>query len=198
MQRSKNPSSTVPGDVHALLVPTYAQVAVIRLQTAELQRSYGGAASAPLHLCCQRFRASRAALASLGPALSELAAATPPVRVVGTRLEPFYSTFHAYETLKCHVAVDEALTAFFERLTQTLQNAALEPLLREPPALVTLLTDIRVGRLQVQPYPRTLFVGGRLVLSQLKAPGHYRALASVPLGHVPRPTQAPAQTPLPW
>lgn len=198
MQRSDNLSPAVPGDFHALLVPTYTQASIIRVQTAALQRFYGGAASAPLHLCCQRFRATHDVLKTLKPALRDLAAATPPLRVVGTRLEPFYSTFYARENLKCHIAVDAALTAFFEHLTQTLKDASLAPLLGEPPALVTLLTGVELGRLQVQPYPRTLFVGGRLVLSQLKAPGHYRAVASVPLGHVPQPTPAPAQAPLPW
>lgn len=195
---SDNLSSAAPGDVHALLVPTYTQASVIRVQTAYLQRSYGGVASAPLHLCCQRFRATRDVLEGLKPALSDLAAATPHLRVVGTHLEPFYSTFYARENLKCHIVVDEELTAFFERLTRTLQEASLAPLLAEPPALVTLLTGVELGRLQVQPYPRTLFVGGRLVLSQLTAPEHYRAVASVPLGHVPHPTRPPTHAPLPW
>lgn len=187
-----------PGEVHVLLVPSYNQSKIIRLQLAELQRVYGGEMSLPLHLSCQRFHATQEELKHFKHLLSELAAATPPLQVVGTRLEPFYSTFHAHETLKWHIELGDPLAGFFKELTGLLKSMSLPPLLKEPPALVTLLTGIFLSRLEMLSYRRTLFVGERLVLSQLTASGRHLALFSAPLSYVPQPTRPAVQRPLPY
>lgn len=169
------------GDICALLVPNYDQGASIRSQLEGLRGQFGGTDVTPLHVLCQRFRADKAQLETLKPHLKQLIQKTSAIKVSGTSIEPFYSTFRARELLKCHITLPEGLEKFVVALNAILQEHNIEPLNVAPPEWVTLLEDIHVGRLQAHPYERQLFVGRRLLLSELRAPGRFKALHSFAL-----------------
>jgi hypothetical protein len=169
------------GDICALLVPNYDQGASIRGQLETLRGQFGGTDVTPLHVLCQRFRADKAQLETLKPHFKQLVQGTSAISIFGSSVEPFYSTFRATELLKCHITLPEGLEKFVTALNIVLKEHAIEPLDLAPPEWVTLLEDIQVGRLQTHPYARQLFVGRRLLISELRAPGRFKALHSFAL-----------------
>jgi hypothetical protein len=169
------------GDICALLVPNYNQSRSIRAQLEHLREQFGGSDVMPLHVLCQRFRADKAQLELLKPQLKTLVQTTTAVQVNGLGIEPFYSTFRARELLKCRIAVPETLEKLIAALDALLQEHGITPLNIGTPEWVTLLEDIHVGRLQPHPYTQHLFVGQRLLLSELRAPGSFKALYSFAL-----------------
>lgn len=169
------------GDICALLVPNYDQGASIRSQLEGLRGQFGGVDVTPLHVLCQRFRADKGQLEVLKPHFKQLVQKTSAIKVSGVSIEPFYSTFRARELLKCHIAFPEGLEKFVTALNSVLQEQGIEPLNPALPEWVTLLEDIHVGRLQSHPYEQQLFVGRRLLLSELRSPGRFKALHSFPL-----------------
>jgi hypothetical protein len=171
------------GDICALLVPNYDQGAVIRTELETLRGRFGGVDVTPLHVLCQRFRADKAQLEALKPHLKTLAQTTKAVAITGTDVEPFYSTFRSMELLKCRIASHESLEKFVAALNTVLQGQQIEPLNAALPEWVTMLEDIHVGRLQTHPYQQQLFVGQRLLLSELRAPGRFKALHSFALSN---------------
>jgi hypothetical protein len=166
------------GDICALLVPNYDQGSAIRGQLEVLRGQFGGTDVTPLHVLCQRFRADKAQLETLKPHFKSLVQQTSAIRIYGSSIEPFYSTFRARELLKCHIAPPEGLEKFVTALNGVLKEHETEPLDLALPEWVTLLEDIQVGRLQPHPYERQLFVGRRLLISELRAPGRFKALHS--------------------
>lgn len=186
-------SASHPKPAALLLMPGYAQALAIRARLAELQQRYHGVVTAPLHLVCQRVQGPPEALRALGEQLEQLAQETPPVPVMATELEPFYSTFFQRESLKCHVAPNPPLLALTAALGRAARAAGLEPQAEGPELLVTLLEQIRVERLAVAEYRQPLFKGERLVLAEPRAPGRYRAFYSASLGA--RPAASPAAQP---
>jgi hypothetical protein len=169
------------GDICALLVPNYDQGASIRGQLEGLRGQFGGTDVTPLHVLCQRFRADKAQLEVLKAHLKHLVQKTSAIQVSGTSIEPFYSTFRAKELLKCHITLPEGLEKFVAALDAVLHEHEIEPLNPVLPEWVTLLEDIHVGRLQSHPYEQKLFVGQRLLLSELRSPGRFKALHSFAL-----------------
>ena len=165
------------GDICAFILPSYTEAKSIRSQLTALQLRYGGEA-ADLKLLSQRFRANTTQLELLKLHLSKLATATAPLAVKGERIEPFYSTFHEQELLKCQVRSNRALELFFEAFSQVLLELNIEPQISSAPTRLTLLEDVHMKRLQQEGYRRLLFVGQRLVLARVKAPGHYSELFS--------------------
>lgn len=170
------------GDICALLVPNYDQGGVIRSQLENLRHHYGGVNVSPVHVLCQRFRADKEQLENLKPHLKHFAQTTPTIAVSGLDVEPFYSTFRALELLKCRIATSEQLEKFVATLNILLREQGITPLNLDSPEWVTLLEDIHVGRLQSRSYKEQLFVGQRLLLSELRAPGRFKALHSFALG----------------
>ncbi len=168
------------GDALLLLMPSYRQAHAIRARLAEVQQQYQGSVTTPLHFVCLRLRGEPDGLEPLAPALCDLARRTPPIEITGLRLEPFYSSFHQRESLKCHIELSDGLLNFVRALGCLLEGLGLESVAPDP--RVTLLDGIRVERLRVQEYRQRLFLGERLVLAQARGPGRYRALLSVPLG----------------
>jgi hypothetical protein len=166
------------GDICALLVPNYDQGASIRSQLEHLRAQFGGTDVTPLHVLCQRFRADKAQLEVLKAQFKQLVQRTSAIKISGVSIEPFYSTFRAKELLKCHITPPEGLEKFVVALGAILHEHEIEPLNVSPPEWVTLLEDIQVGRLQSHPYERQLFVGRRLLISELRAPGRFKALHS--------------------
>ncbi|MGL4611046.1 MAG: hypothetical protein ACRCYY_15440 [Trueperaceae bacterium] len=57
------------------------------------------------------------------------------------------------------------------------------PLNPTAPEWVTLLENIYLPRLQPHPYEQSLFLGQRLLISQLRGPGSFKPLYSFALGH---------------
>jgi hypothetical protein len=169
------------GDICALIVPNYDQGGVIRTQLETLRRQFGGVDVSPLHVLCQRFRADKPQLEILKPKFKELALTTRAVEVTGTDIEPFYSTFRSLELLKCRIATSEGLEKLVTALNALLAEQQIAPLNLGTPEWVTLLEDIHVGRLQTHPYGHPLFVGRRLLISELRAPGRFKALYSFAL-----------------
>ncbi len=169
------------GDICALLVPNYDQSSLIRNQLEHLRGQFGGLDVTPLHVLCQRFRADKAQLERLKPRLEKLSQSTEAMTIVGLDVEPFYSTFRARELLKCRLEASEILYKFVTALNDVLLAEQIVPLNPDMPEWVTLLEDIHVGRLQTHPYERQLFVGQRLLLSELRAPGRFKALHSFAL-----------------
>lgn len=169
------------GDICALLVPNYDQGGVIRTQLESLRQQFGGVDVSPLHLLCQRFRADKSQLENLKPKLKDLVQTTRAIQVTGTDIEPFYSTFRSLELLKCRITTSEGLEKFVVALNVLLEEQQIAPLNLGTPEWVTLLEDIHVGRLQAHPYAHPLFVGRRLLISELRAPGRFKALYSFPL-----------------
>jgi hypothetical protein len=170
------------GDICALLVPNYDQGGVIRARLEGLREQFGGVDAAPLHVLCQRFRADKAQLEALKPRLKNLVQTAPAIDVMGGDIEPFYSTFRALELLKCRITHSESLEKFVASLNTLLYEHDITPLNIVTPEWVTLLEDIHVSRLQAHPYSQQLFVGKRLLLSELRAPGRFKALHSFALG----------------
>jgi hypothetical protein len=170
------------GDICALLVPNYDQGGAIRAQLETLRAQFGGVDAAPLHVLCQRFRADKVQLEKLKPHLKTFAQTTGSIQVAGSTLEPFYSTFRALELLKCRLSTSDSLEKFVVALNALLQEQGSTPLNPMTPEWVTLLENIHVGRLQAHPYPQHLFTGQRLLLSELRAPGRFKALYSFALG----------------
>jgi hypothetical protein len=171
------------GDICALLVPNYDQGGVIRakLESLREQFEFGGVDVSPLHLLCQRFRADKSQLEHLKPKLREFVQTTEAIQVTGTDIEPFYSTFRSLELLKCRITPSEQIEKFVAALNTLLEGQQIAPLNLGAPEWVTLLEDIHVGRLQTHPYAHPLFVGQRLLISELRAPGRFKALYSFPL-----------------
>jgi hypothetical protein len=169
------------GDICALLVPNYDQGGVIRTQLETLRGRFGGLDASPLHVLCQRFRADKSQLENLKPKLKELVQTTRAIQVTGSDVEPFYSTFRSLELLKCRLTATESLEKFVASLNALLQEQNVAPLNLANPEWVTLLEDIHVGRLQAHPYAHNLFVGQRLLISELRAPGRFKALHSFAL-----------------
>jgi hypothetical protein len=177
------------GDICALLVPNYDQGGVIRAQLESLRGQFGGVDAAPLHVVCQRFRADKAQLENLKPKLKELVQTTKAIQVTGSDIEPFYSTFRSLELLKCRLTASENLEKFVVALNTLLQEQDIAPLNLANPEWVTLLENIHVGRLQTHPYAQPLFVGQRLLISELRAPGRFKALHSFALSEAKIATQ---------
>ncbi len=178
------------GDVCALLIPSYAESIALKSRLKELHHRYGGEVASPLHLTCQRFRADAKQLELLKPRLIRLVSRTSPIPLMGQNLEPLYSTFRQQEILKCRISPTEALTSFIERLNGELEELNINPHFPWVSELVTLLEDIQVGLLRKEDYPSRLFWGQRLVLTQIKAPGRYKALFSVSLSQLLEPTKS--------
>jgi hypothetical protein len=177
------------GDICALLVPNYDQGVSIRSQLEVLRGQFGGTDVTPLHVLCQRFRADKAQLELLKPHFKQLVQNTSAISVSGTSIEPFYSTFRARELLKCHIMPPEGLEKFVTALDAILHEHGIEPLNVALPEWVTLLEDIHVGRLQAHPYEQQLFVGRRLLISELRSPGRFKALHSFALSESTVKTQ---------
>lgn len=177
--------SPKPGDTCILLVPAYSDAATIRLVLGKLQQRFGGEIAAPIHLSCQRFRATHQELLQLKPKLVQLISQTPPIPIRGEALEPVYSTFRAVERLRLRIQPDSTLTTFFHELNSVLEAMMLTPLQPTLPEGIVLLEDIKMSILKVERYPHKLFTCQRLMLSQLKAPGRYQALFSIPFSQVP-------------
>jgi hypothetical protein len=169
------------GDICALLVPNYNQSSSIRAKLETLREQFGGSDVMPLHVLCQRFRADKARLESLKPHLKTLVQTTTAVNLKSLDIEPFYSTFRSRELLKCRIVVPETLQKLITSLDALLLEHGITPLNVGLPEWVTLLEDIHVGRLQPHPYEQNLFVGQRLLLSELRAPGSFKALYSFAL-----------------
>ena len=169
------------GDICALLVPNYDQGASIRGQLETLRGQFGGTDATPLHVLCQRFRADKVQLEALKHQFKHLVQQTSAINIQGGSIEPFYSTFRAKELLKCHITPPEGLGKFVVALNAVLHEHEIEPLNATLPEWVTLLEDIQVGRLQPHPYERQLFIGRRLLISELRAPGRFKALHSFAL-----------------
>jgi hypothetical protein len=170
-----------PGDICVLLVPPYSEAANLRLILGHLQQQFGGEIAAPIHLNCQRFRATPQELAHLEAQVDTLVSQTPPLVIYGDVLEPVYSTFRDLERLRLRLRQTEELSTFFASLNHLLNELMLTPLHEALPEGVVLLEDIRMSILKVERYPHKLFSCERLVFSELKAPGRYTALFSVPL-----------------
>ena len=166
------------GDICAFIVPSYTEAQSIRSQLTALQLRYGGEA-AELKLLSQRFRTNATQFELLKLRLNALARATAPLGIMGERVEPFYSTFHEQEILKCHVRRNKALEVFFEQFTQVLLELNIKPQVQDMPKRLTLLEDVHMKRLQQEGYRRLLFVGQRITLAKVKAPGHHTELFSV-------------------
>lgn len=167
-----------------LLVPAYSEAANLRLILGHLQQKFGGEIAAPIHLNCQRFRATPQELAHLEAQLDTLVSQTPPLIIYGDVLEPVYSTFRDLERLRLRLRPTQELSTFFDNLNNLLNELMLTPLHEALPESVVLLEDIRMSILKVQRYPHKLFSCERLVFSELKAPGRYTALFSAPLSQV--------------
>ncbi len=177
------------GDICALLVPNYDQGGLIRTKLERLRGQFGGVDALPLYLLCQRFRADKTHLERLKPRLKDLVQTTTGIEVTGRDVEPFYSTFRARELLKCRITASDTLEKFVTALNTLLQDHDITPLNPVTPEWVTLLEDIHVGRLQTHPYHQQLFVGQRLLLSELRAPGRFKALHSFALAETTIATQ---------
>ncbi len=179
------------GDICALLIPSYAEAAALKLRLKDLHQKYGGEIAKPIHLTCQRFRVDEFQLEALKPRLIRLASRTAPVPLMGQNLEPFYSTFRQQEILKCRISPSEALTQFVDGLNREIEDLGIVPHFAWVSELVTLFEDIYVGGLlKKEDYPARLFWGQRLVLTQIKAPGRYKALFSVSLSQILEPAKA--------
>lgn len=170
------------GDLCLLLAPTYSQSPVIRIQLADLQRQFGGEIVAPLHVTCQRFRASDTQLAALKPRLEAFAKTAEPIHVCGERLEPFYSTFRAQEILKCHLEPNPTLDHFRAALAQRLEAVGIAQQNAEPDP-VTMLEGITINHLNTFGFRRKLFIGQRLLLTRTRSPGHYETLFSTAIAN---------------
>lgn len=176
------------GDICALLIPSYAESIALKSRLKDLHQRYGGEIASPLHLTCQRFRASEEQLEQLKPKLIRLATRTQPIPLLGQNLEPFYSTFRQQEILKCRISPTDSLISFVTKLSKELEDLSIEPHFPWVSELVTLFEDIHVDLLRKEDYPTRLFWGQRLVLTQIKAPGRYKALFSVSLSQLLEPT----------
>jgi len=176
------------GDICALLIPSYGESIALKSRLKDLHKRYGGEIASPLHLTCQRFRATTEQLEQLKPRLIRLATATPPLPLMGQNLEPFYSTFRQQEILKCRITPTEKLVHFVTKLSEELEDLGIDPHFPWVSELVTLFEDIQVGLLRKEDYPQRLFWGQRLVLTQIKAPGRYKALFSASLSQLLEPT----------
>jgi hypothetical protein len=177
------------GDICALLVPNYDQSSVIRSELESLRGRFGGVDATPLHVLVQRFRADKIQLEKLKPQLKALTQTTKAMSVTGIDVEPFYSTFRALELLKCRIVTPDGLEKFISTFNDALLEQHITPLNLALPEWVTLLEDIHVGRLQTHAYSQQLFVGQRLLLSELRAPGRYKALHSFALAEAKVKTQ---------
>ncbi len=167
-----------PGDICALLVPSYTQAQSLNINLVDLKEKYGGQIAKPIHLTCQRFQADSEQLELLKPKLIHLAARTSALQLQGKQIEPFYSTFREQEILKCRIEATKEIDAFVKALNRELEDVGIEPHFPWVSELVTLLEDIQISRLQNATYDRHLFLGQRLMLTQIKAPGRYKPLFS--------------------
>lgn len=177
-----------PGDICALLIPGYSEAASTKVRLEKLQLRFGGSIASPLHLTCQRFRAEPEELERLKPRLIYLASKTPMIALEAKSLEPFYSSFHEQELLKCRIESSKALQDFVTAFNHELEDRGIRPHFPWVSELVTLLENIKVSRLRVENMSETLFYAQRLVLTQIKAPGRYKALFSVSLSSLLEPS----------
>ena len=177
-----------PGDICALLIPDYTEAVKLKLRLKALQARFGGQIATPLHLTCQRFRAEAEDLEKLKPSLVRLVSATPAIKLEAKSIEPFYSTFHEQELLKCRIDSSAELQDFVEKLSAELKEMGIVPHFPWVSELVTLLEDIQVSRLQLEEMGEPFFTAQRLVLTQIKAPGRYKALFSVSLSPLLEPS----------
>ncbi len=177
-----------PGDICALLIPGYSEAALLKTRLKTLKTRFGGDIASPLHLTCQRFRAEPEELERLKPRLICLASRTPTIALEAKSIEPFYSTFHDQELLKCRIESSKLLQDFVETFNQELEDMGITPHFPWVSELVTLLENIQVSRLQIEEVSETLFYAQRLVLTQIKAPGRYKALFSVSLSSLLEPS----------
>ncbi len=168
-------------DIFVLLTPSTPLTSAETAWQNQWQKIHGGSRTDPLHVSLQRFVcADQAQLAAVVNALQTATAQLAPVPIVGVDLRSFYSAFRGKEILKCRAERTKPLQILDTIVRRTVLQNGLTPHYQEPVELITVLegnTEALMPTPQPLPFPQPLFVGSRLVVSQVVGQEEYRLIA---------------------
>jgi hypothetical protein len=176
------------GDYCLLLVPTQVmELQVIQTRQKALQSCYGGIATNPVHLTCQRFRLDeaekvRAVLRQLEPALRSFHAQP----LIAEKLIALRSDFRGQDVLKWIVRKNETVRWLIEAMETAIEdNGGILCYARgEPSTWITTLEGINLtcdDSTYPNGLPYTLFTPGALRLTRIWSGNQFETVENMEL-----------------
>ena len=183
---SNTPPSAKPGDICVLLTPLSEETDYIWNWQSNLQTSYGGMCTDPVHITCQRFDyQTQEQLIQVTQGLQAFLDSTDPMEVIGIELSPLFSPFHKAHILKCKIRITPEIENLGVSINRILQEANVHSHFPwTVPDMVTVLEDITPLRNGIEPalcLPYRLFTGCCLILSRIIAVNHYEHISVLTL-----------------